>query len=122
MSEAPTVYCPKEQKEVPIWYCLGSFTHGRVKCSYLVSAVVYGGESAEVECKGVPEQRSETMTIDKAIEVLAKDPSELTHFEMPDYLKARQLGIEAMKKVQFARSVRKPFGCIHILLPGETED
>jgi len=48
---APTVYCPKDAKRVPIWYCLGSFTQGREKCSYLISAVVHGGKNVEVECK-----------------------------------------------------------------------
>lgn len=51
MSEAPLVYCPKEEKEVPVWYCLGSFTQGRPVCPHLVKATVHGGESAEVECK-----------------------------------------------------------------------
>jgi len=52
---APTVYCPKDGKKVPIWYCLGSLTQGREVCSYLVRATVHGGESAEVECKWKPE-------------------------------------------------------------------
>ena len=48
---APTVYCPKDGEKVPIWYCLGSLTQGRERCPYVVKATVYGGESAEVECK-----------------------------------------------------------------------
>lgn len=48
---APTVYCPKDREQVPIWYCLGSQTQGRQTCPYLVRAKVHGGESAEVECK-----------------------------------------------------------------------
>lgn len=51
MSEAPVVYCSKEDKEVPIWYCLGSWTQGRKPCPHLIKAVVYGGQRAEVECK-----------------------------------------------------------------------
>lgn len=51
MSEAPVVYCPKEKKEVPIWYCLGSLTQGRSKCPNLIRATVNGMKSAEVECK-----------------------------------------------------------------------
>jgi len=48
---APTVYCPKDSKEVPIWYCLGSFTQGRERCLHIIKATVFGGERAEVECK-----------------------------------------------------------------------
>jgi len=48
---APSVHCPKDAKEVPVWYCLGSITQGRELCPYLVRAAVHGGESAEVECK-----------------------------------------------------------------------
>jgi len=51
MSEAPLVYCSKEGKKVPIWYCLGSFTQRRAQCPHLIKAIVYGGERAEVECK-----------------------------------------------------------------------
>jgi len=47
---APTVHCPKDGEQVPIWYCLGSLTQGREACPYLVKATVHGGESAEVEC------------------------------------------------------------------------
>lgn len=48
--EAPTVYCPKEDREVPIWYCIGSLTQHRETCPYLIKAEVRGGESAKVEC------------------------------------------------------------------------
>lgn len=48
---APTVFCPKDGKKVPIWHCLGSPTQSRELCPYIVSAVIHSGESAEVECK-----------------------------------------------------------------------
>lgn len=51
MSEAPGVHCPKENKKVPVWYCLGSLTQRRAKCPHLISATVHGMEGAEVECK-----------------------------------------------------------------------
>ena len=51
MSEAPVVYCPKEEKAVPVWYCLGSLTQGREPCPHLIKATVHGGQAAEVECK-----------------------------------------------------------------------
>jgi len=47
---APTVHCPKDGEQIPIWYCLGSLTQGREVCPYLVKATVHGGKSAEVEC------------------------------------------------------------------------
>lgn len=50
IAEAPTVYCLKDKRQVPVWYCLGSFTQGRKPCPYLVKAIVHGGKSAEVEC------------------------------------------------------------------------
>lgn len=48
---APTVYCPKECKEVPCWYCLGNVTQGRETCSSLIRAVISYGKAAEIECK-----------------------------------------------------------------------
>ena len=54
---APTVYCPKDGARVPIWYCLGSLTQGRLTCPYLIKATVHGAEWAEVECKWKPEER-----------------------------------------------------------------
>lgn len=48
--EAPTVYCPKDKKEVPIWYCLGSFTQKKILCPHLTRVTIYRGKSAEVEC------------------------------------------------------------------------
>lgn len=48
---APTVYCLKDGKKVPIWHCLGSLTQDRKLCPYLVKAVIHGAQSAEVVCK-----------------------------------------------------------------------
>jgi len=48
---APTVYCPKEQTRVPIWYCVGSLTQGREVCSYLIRARIHEMKCAEVKCK-----------------------------------------------------------------------
>jgi len=47
---APTVYCPKDDDKVPIWYCLGSYTQGKKICPHLVRATVHGAEWAEIEC------------------------------------------------------------------------
>lgn len=41
MGEAPLVYCPKEGKKVPVWYCLGSFTQKRGKCPHLIRATIH---------------------------------------------------------------------------------
>ena len=51
MAEAPVVYCPKEKRDVPVWYCLGSLIQGREVCPHLIKATVDRGETAEVECK-----------------------------------------------------------------------
>ena len=52
MNEAPTVYCPKDKKKVPIWYCLGSFIQQRKQCENLISAnVSVADDYAEVDCK-----------------------------------------------------------------------
>ncbi len=48
---APKVHCPKDGKEVPCWYCLGSLTQGREMCPFLVRAEIHGGKTAKVECK-----------------------------------------------------------------------
>ena len=50
MSKAPTVFCPKEKKDVPIWYCLGSFTQKRKGCPHCIEATVHYGKKAEVKC------------------------------------------------------------------------
>jgi len=50
-SEAPKVFCPKEGKKVPVWWCLGSFTQKKADCSHLIKATVIMAKNyAEVEC------------------------------------------------------------------------
>lgn len=57
VAEAPKVYCPKEKRDVPIWWCLGSYTQGREICPEIIEAVVKFAENfADVKCKV---QRSE---------------------------------------------------------------
>ena len=52
MVEAPEVYCPKEKRKVPIWFCLGSYTRQRAKCPELLKATVKIAEGyAKVKCK-----------------------------------------------------------------------
>ncbi|MBU0778122.1 hypothetical protein KKF82_07675 [Patescibacteria group bacterium] len=52
MVEAPEVYCPKENRKVPIWWCLGSFMQQRPMCPELLEATVKIAEGyAEVKCK-----------------------------------------------------------------------
>lgn len=54
--ETPTVYCPKEKREVPIWWCLGSYTQKRDTCPELITAKVNLRENhAEVKCKAQEE-------------------------------------------------------------------
>ena len=52
MTEAPKVYCPKEKKKVPIWYCLGSYWQRRLPCAELIEATVNLAEDrASVRCR-----------------------------------------------------------------------
>lgn len=47
-----TVYCPKEKKDVPVWYCTGSFWQGREPCPELIEATIKGPErKAERKCE-----------------------------------------------------------------------
>lgn len=46
----PTVYCLKEEKEVPIWWCIGSLSHHREPCRHLVYAEVRNGQLAKFVC------------------------------------------------------------------------
>lgn len=48
--EAPKVYCKKEDKEVPIWHCLGSFIQRRVRCLHNAGGEIYYGRSAKTYC------------------------------------------------------------------------
>jgi len=52
MAENPKVYCPKGDREVLVWWCLGSFVQQRVKCPELLEATVKIAENyAKVKCK-----------------------------------------------------------------------
>jgi len=46
----PEVYCPKEGRTVPVWWCLGSFMQKKEKCPNLIKATVTA-DYAKVECK-----------------------------------------------------------------------
>ena len=57
MTEVPKVYCPKEDREVPIWWCLGSFTQQRAVCPELLEATVdIAKDYAKVKCRAQEEQ------------------------------------------------------------------
>jgi len=57
MTEAPKVYCPKEDRMVPIWWCLGSFVQQRYPCPELLEANVdFSKDYAEVKCKAQKEE------------------------------------------------------------------
>ena len=40
----PDVYCPKENKRVPVWWCIGSFVQQKERCPHLVEIKVDYGE------------------------------------------------------------------------------
>ena len=51
MVEAPKVYCPQEGRDVPIWWCLGSFVQQRTMCPEVLEATVKIAEDfADVKC------------------------------------------------------------------------
>jgi len=60
------------------------------------------------------------MTIDEAIKTLSDDMTDLTIYQVPDFIDAIKLGIEALKRERRHRDgllLTKPE-----LLPGETKD
>jgi nitrite reductase/ring-hydroxylating ferredoxin subunit len=52
MSEAPKVYCPKDKKKVPVWYCIGSFFQKRKTCPHWTgkASIDVSKDFAKVEC------------------------------------------------------------------------
>lgn len=52
MVEDPMVDCPKEDRRVSVWWCLGSFVEQRMKCPELLEVTVKIAENfAEVKCQ-----------------------------------------------------------------------
>lgn len=49
MSELKT-YCPKDEKDVPIWYCLGSVMQGRETCKHMESVSITYGKAVSKKC------------------------------------------------------------------------
>lgn len=50
--KVPEIYCPEEGKEVPIWFCLGSYAMMRRGCEHLEEATVKLAENfCDVKCK-----------------------------------------------------------------------
>jgi len=51
------VYCPKEKRKVPVWWCLGSYVKAKKQCPELLTAQVdYGKNKAWVKCKATIEK------------------------------------------------------------------
>ena len=59
------------------------------------------------------------MTIDEAIEILQSDATDLTIYEVPDFIDAIHLGIEALKRLKDRRDLGT--GWEITPLPGETK-
>lgn len=51
MSEAPKVYCEKEEKEIPVWHCFGSYTPERDPCPDLLELRVSFDKPSKIKCK-----------------------------------------------------------------------
>ncbi len=49
--KVPNVYCPKEGRDVPFWWCLGSYFQGKETCKDLgVATVNFPEDFADVKC------------------------------------------------------------------------
>jgi len=60
MVEAPEVYCLKEKRKVPVWWCLGSYTQRRFPCPELIEATVNIAEGyAKIKCKAQKSTKKE---------------------------------------------------------------
>lgn len=46
-----TIFCPKEEKRVPIWYCLGSYMQRREPCPDLIELTLSKGQVSDHKCK-----------------------------------------------------------------------
>lgn len=56
----PDVYCPKEGRRVPVWWCLGSFVQQKEMCPELISARVdFGRNFAGIDCRPKRKERGE---------------------------------------------------------------
>ena len=52
MVEAPKLYCPLEGREVPVWWCVGSFVQGKAACKELIEATVdINKDFSDVKCR-----------------------------------------------------------------------
>lgn len=80
MSEAPTVFCPKEGKKVPVWYCIGSFVQGREMCPDLIEITVRLTGDSEVKCKPKREKQLKFLILDEVDPLLPKDLRMLTKY------------------------------------------
>ena len=74
VTEAPKVYCPKEKKKVPVWYCLGSFSQNRPPCSSWSgeATVNINKNFASVVCNFIVEKTGENKM--KVVYVSVEDP------------------------------------------------
>lgn len=67
----PDVYCPKERKRVPIWWCLGSLVQAKERCPYMVKAEAdYKKMEARVRCDFI---KKEWVRLRDFISPLSKD-------------------------------------------------
>ena len=59
--EAPKLYCPKDKKKVPVWYCLGSFSQSTPPCPYFAgeATVNVNKNFASVVCNFIVEKVQE---------------------------------------------------------------
>lgn len=49
VDKAPKVYCPREGRDVPVWWCIGSYVQGKGTCKELIKAKD-STDFADVDC------------------------------------------------------------------------
>jgi len=91
MSKVPTVFCPKENKKVPVWYCVGSFMRGRKQCPYCAEATIYYGKKAKVKCDW---KETKTMTAKKTKKKKIDVVEEIRRFERRESLEEGKKEVE----------------------------
>lgn len=51
------VYCPRDEKEVPVWHCVGSYIQRRERCPEVIEATIKISDGyASVKCRAIGEE------------------------------------------------------------------
>ena len=108
--QAPTVYCPKDGEQVPIWYCLGSLTQGREVCPtwlkqrFTVQKMQRSNVNGEREMRPNPAWEKETQQM---IQTINQEKAEVEQRirELSKVVEGKRLEIKGLELVLKRRSV-----------------